>query len=341
MSTFFSSRWFLEASADTLHAGSGARPGTVEVSGLRFDTLLLPNGLALSNPMSDFLEPRASGQPALGTVLRVRSLPRVALERVAVSGPSAARAGVVPSPCIDWRCFDSWDAFVSATAERDWRAFKITPRKRRKLARSFGPVRLELDVLDHDLVELALAHKARQLRRTGGLDRFASRRVRQLVHRLVEERHLTLSVLFAGERPVAFALAHWAPRRLFSWIVSYDPEAAAGSPGTQLYEGMMRASWDRGHEEFDFLIGAEPYKYHYATHERLVGPLGRATASQRVAGVLRRALEADARPRRLRSAARGWAVRAAQARLAREDGARIDDVAFRDAIESRQLGWPG
>ncbi len=340
MSNFFSSPWFLEASADTLFAGDGARPRTVQVDGQRFDALVLPDGSVVSNPMSDFLEPRSPGDPPLGEVVQVRSLPRVATARIEVTRPPAQHLGVVPSPYIDWRGFSSWETYVAQASRRDWRAFKNTARKRRKLTRDIGPIDLTLDLPDHDLVEQALMHKARQLRLTGGLDRFASRRTRQLVHRLVHEGHLTLSVLSACGRPLAYALAHWGGDRVSSWITSYDPGAADFSPGTQLYEAMMQESFSRGHTEFDFLIGAEPYKYHYATHERLVGPVGQASRRQRLAGTIRTAIEADQRPRRLRQAARKLALRAAQLRLAHQSAAPIDDDAFRAHIEANTPGWP-
>jgi hypothetical protein len=339
MGNFFSSAPFLEASARFLFPGAGARAGTVELGGRCFDALLLPDGSLLDNPMSDFLEPLG---PELGTrsaVRPARFLPRVALQRVALGPEREETPGLEPSPCIDWRDFDSWEDYVQRTSARDWRAFKVTRRRRRKLARTLGPLRLELASGDHRLVEQALIHKARQLRRTGRLDRFASRRVRLLVHHLVEQGELSLAVLWAGSRPTAFALAHWGEQRLYSWITSYDPELSACSPGTLLYEDLMEASYDRGHREFDFLIGAEPYKYHYATHERLVGPLGDPSWTQRTAGGLRTALEADRRPRRLRRLAWELARGGAQRRVQSEPPVEADPETLA-AVEEHAAGWP-
>ena len=340
MSNFFSSPWFLAASADVLFPGAGAAPRTVQVGRHQFDALVLPDGRVASNPLADYLEPRDPEHPTLGQVLELRSLARVATLRLPVTRPPSQPPGLVPSPCIDWRGFSTWDDFVAITSKREWRAFKITKRKRRKLTKDFGPISIELDCPDHDLVEQALIHKARQLRRTGGLDRFASRRTRQLIHRLVHEGHLTLSVLSAGGRPLAFALAHWGTTRVSSWITSYDPEAMKGSPGTQLYEAMMQESYERGHAELDFLIGAEPYKYHYATHERLVGSIGCTPLRQQITRAFRAAVEADARPRRLRQTVRDLALATAQARLQRQPAAPVDDGAYRETIEANVPGWP-
>jgi hypothetical protein len=339
MGNFFSTAPFLEASARFLFPGAGARPGTVELAGRCFDALVLPDGSVAANPMSDYLEPRGAETQALGTVLPAPFLPRVALRRVELSNPPVESPGLEPSPCIDWRGFASWDDYVRRTSDRDWRAFKVTQRRRRKLARTAGALRLELEATDHHLVEQALIHKARQLRRTERLDRFASRRVRQLVHHLVERGALSLAVLWAGSRPTAFALVHWGERRLYSWITSYDPELSACSPGTLLYEDLMEASFARGHEEFDFLIGAEPYKYHYATHERLVGPLGTPPWTQQVTGGLRQALEADRRPRRLRRL--GWDLARASAQRGVEGEPPVEDAGpAREAIEAYAPGWP-
>jgi hypothetical protein len=338
MGNFFSSPWFLEASAEILFAGSGARARSVELQGHRFEVLLLPDGAVLGNPMSDFLEPCAAQRGAPGPSVPVGYLPRVALERVAVGGDRPE--GSIPSPCIDWRGFSSWEDFVAQASARDWRAFKVTRRKRRKLGRERGAVRVDLELDDHALVERALIFKARQLRRTGRLDRFVSPRTRQLVHRLVEQGQLRLAVLWAGARPLAFALVHWGQDRLYSWITSYDPEASAFSPGTLLYEALMEASFARGQVEFDFLIGAEPYKYHYATHERLVGPLGRPPLPQRLVAAVRQAMEVDARPRRLRRASYGVARMAAEHRLANQPWASLDDRAYRGLIEAHEAQWP-
>ena len=340
MSNFFSSPSFLTASAETLLYGTGAVPRTIRVDGWSFDALVLPDGSVAGNPMSDFLERRSPQSPPLGEVLKVDSLPRVALDRVEVTRPPSGVPDRVPAPYIDWRGFPSWETFVAQTSKRDWRAFKITKRKRRLLTRNFGPVNIELDILDHDLVEQALIHKARQLRQTQGLDRFVARRTRQLVHLLVQQRQLTLSVLSAGGRPLAFAMAHWGPDRVSSWITAYDPDAANCSTGTQLYEAMMQESWSRGHKEFDFLIGGEAYKYHYATHERLIGPLGQPSLPARLLGKIRRDADGNEEPSRVQRATRVLALEVVQLRLSRQAPAPIDDDAYRDPIEAYSPQWP-
>jgi CelD/BcsL family acetyltransferase involved in cellulose biosynthesis len=45
---------------------------------------------------------------------------------------------------------------------------------------------------------------------------------------------------------------------------------------------LMRESYSRHHAEFDFLIGDEGYKWHFATHNRAVGPMGNPPWSLRL-----------------------------------------------------------
>ncbi len=58
------------------------------------------------------------------------------------------------------------------------------------------------------------------------------------------------------------------------WVPAYDPDHSKHSPGRLLLEDLMKASYERGDVEFDFLIGEEPYKFQFATHNRVIGPVG-------------------------------------------------------------------
>lgn len=77
------------------------------------------------------------------------------------------------------------------------------------------------------------------------------------------------------------------------WVFAYDPEFAKYSVGHRLLGSMLEESHRRGHREFDFSTGAEAYKMPYATHGRLIGPVGRAPLRQRI--VARAKDEAKAR----------------------------------------------
>ena len=62
--------------------------------------------------------------------------------------------------------------------------------------------------------------------------------------------------------------------RLYSWLPAHDPRHASLGPGRILLKWLMAESRARGHREFDFLIGGEEYKWQFATHARVVGPIG-------------------------------------------------------------------
>ncbi|MCK6504105.1 GNAT family N-acetyltransferase [Myxococcota bacterium] len=274
MSNFFSAPWFSQAAAQVLLPGEEVRPGTVEVAGGRYDLLIRARGGVPHLPLVDFYEERVG--PADGPIHRVAGLPAVSLSSRTVDGEPAARSEQHrAAPWIDWTAFSTWESFVQVTSDRQWRAFRQSDRKIRKIGREVGKVRFSLDTPDHDLLERCLAWKSRQLRRTGRLDRFGSARNRQLLHLLLAQGHLRLAVLAAGGQPLSAVLIHHAPDRMSCWVTAYDPAFAIYSPGVLLFEHLMKASWDAGHRVFDFLIGDEDYKYHYATHERLVGAVGR------------------------------------------------------------------
>jgi CelD/BcsL family acetyltransferase involved in cellulose biosynthesis len=78
--------------------------------------------------------------------------------------------------------------------------------------------------------------------------------------------------------------------RFYYWIPAYDPEFNVLSPGRLMLHFMLRECYDRGGREFDFLVGDEDYKWHYATHVRRVSPLGRPPLVLQVRRGAKRAL---------------------------------------------------
>jgi len=300
LANFFSTDWFLDALSRVAFAGSGAQPGMVELEGRAFDVLLLPDGRVAGHALVDFIEERDPGAglpefpPSPSPSPSITFLPAVCHRVVPVpadaddSGASAWRV----APFVDWTRFPRWEDYLAFSKPHG--TFHKSTRKINKLARTWGPVHVELDRPDHDLLECLLLWKSRQLRRAGRLDRFASVRNRQLLHVLLDTGHMKLSGLFAGTKPVALQLGHADARRHSCWITGYDALERRQSPGTLLFEHMLRNSYDSGQHEFDFLVGDESYKYDYATHQRLIGPLGRETAGARLRDLAR--TWADPRP---------------------------------------------
>ena len=65
---------------------------------------------------------------------------------------------------------------------------------------------------------------------------------------------------------VIYAFAHRA--RWYAYLSGFDPEASKLSPGAVLLTRLVERAIDEGAEEFDFLRGAEEYKYKWGAVDR-------------------------------------------------------------------------
>jgi CelD/BcsL family acetyltransferase involved in cellulose biosynthesis len=285
---FFSSDEYLGALAETWFPGRSWNVGVYAAEGRLFRLLsvhgrgpIVTDGLGRgSYHFLDFFEPLAGAPLAATSVPRVRWLPRVALDvhDVASALPAAAPMAEAraPAPYVDWSRFPDWKAFQAHVTSRRSSLARDSRRKRRKLERCFGPLRFEWDDRDPKAFGTALAWKSAQYVRTKVRDGFAIPQNVRLFQELWRRGLLVASSLTAGERRVAVHLGVLWERRFYSWIPAYDPALSADSPGRILLEYLLAESHARGHAQFDFLLGGEAYKYHYATHCRVIGPLGTA-----------------------------------------------------------------
>lgn len=166
------------------------------------------------------------------------------------------------SPALDLSA--GFDAYESRQRDASRSLFSSTGRKRRKLEREHGPVRLEFDRPDHAVLDLVLRWKSDQYRRTGRVDRFAHPATRALVHDLVGGGHASfgapLTVLLAGDTVVAGHIGLRSTTTLAWWFPVYDPAYAAYSPGLLLCMELARAMAEQGLTVLDLGKGDEPYK---------------------------------------------------------------------------------
>jgi CelD/BcsL family acetyltransferase involved in cellulose biosynthesis len=177
-----------------------------------------------------------------------------------------------PSPVID--VSDGYDAWLAARR----RAFKQTitalGRKQRKLDREEGPVRFQFDSKDHQVLDALMRWKSAQYRRTGRSDRFARPATVQLVRDLLQTRAPgcsgTLSVLYAGQRPVAIHFGLRSATTLTCWFPTYDVARSKYSPGLMLYLFMAEAIAAAGLCRLDLGKGDEEYKAVLGNQELLV-----------------------------------------------------------------------
>ncbi|MGW9027494.1 GNAT family N-acetyltransferase [Streptomyces sp. NPDC055722] len=167
---------------------------------------------------------------------------------------------------------------------------KTVLKKERRVGRDAGEVRFIFDERDPGALRTLMQWKSAQYRRTGRMDRFSRSWIVDLVDYLfrVREEHFTgvLSVLYAGDRPVA---AHFGPRSstvLAAWFTAYDPELRYYSPGLMMHLRLAEAAARHGVTLVDLGRGDKEYKDWLKTRELRVGE-GFATRPHPVAAAHR------------------------------------------------------
>jgi CelD/BcsL family acetyltransferase involved in cellulose biosynthesis len=126
--------------------------------------------------------------------------------------------------------------------------------------------------VDEESLEALIVAKSAQYQRTGVDDLFARRWVRDVAREVMaaDGTAMTgvLSVLYAGDRPIAHHLgvrsgstAHW-------WLPSYDVSASRYSPGLLLLMDFARHCESVGVVEIDLGPGDEQYKRRVMSSER-------------------------------------------------------------------------
>jgi CelD/BcsL family acetyltransferase involved in cellulose biosynthesis len=148
---------------------------------------------------------------------------------------------------------------------------KTMLKKERRLTRNVGEMRFVYDERDPAVLRQLMRWKSAQYRRTGRMDRFAKPWIVGLVDHLfdVREEHFrgVLSVVYAGDRPVA---AHFGPtsRTVFAaWFTAYDPEFSYYSPGLMMHLRMAEAAGRDGLRLIDWGRGEKEYKDWLKTRE--------------------------------------------------------------------------
>ncbi|ANB07928.1 cellulose biosynthesis protein CelD [Streptomyces ambofaciens] len=164
-----------------------------------------------------------------------------------------------------------YEAYERVLRARSPKFLKTTLAKERRLGRRAGDLRFVFDEREPAALRTLMEWKSAQYRRTGRRDRFAREWISRLVARLAETRAPectgTLSVLYAGGRPVA---AHFGLRSatvLACWFPAYDPGFAKYSPGLVLHLRMAEAAAAEGIGVLDMGRGAAEYKDSLKTGE--------------------------------------------------------------------------
>ncbi len=137
--------------------------------------------------------------------------------------------------------------------------------KTRKLIRTKGPLRLEYDCRDPKMLDYLIELKGQQYRRTQIYDLLSVDWIQRLLHDLLRNQDAPvrglLSVLYAGDDPVAMHFGMQERDLIHYWFPVYDTQYSYGSPGTVLFLEIAKQAADKGIRAIDFGYGELPYKY--------------------------------------------------------------------------------
>lgn len=167
-----------------------------------------------------------------------------------------------PSPVMDLD--GGYGRYLARLRARSPKFAKGVLSRARKLGRDAGGLHLDFDVRDHASLRVLTGWKADQYRRTGRADRFARRWIVELVEGLLETRGDgfagSLSMLYAGGRPVAGHFGLRFDGVLAAWFPAYDTAYAKYSPGSVQHLYMAEAAAAADVAGIDLGKGAREYK---------------------------------------------------------------------------------
>ncbi|MFF7730342.1 GNAT family N-acetyltransferase [Streptomyces sp. NPDC008001] len=178
-------------------------------------------------------------------------------------------SGSYRSPVVDVE--QGFEPYLAVLRKQSPKFTRTTLAKERRLGRDAGEVRYVHDERDPEALRTLIAWKSAQYRRTGRSDRFArpwiARLVEQLFHTRTESFAGLLSVLYAGDRPVAAHFGLRSRQVLACWFPSYDPAFAKYSPGLVLHLRMAEGAAAAGMAYLDLGRGEKAYKNSLKTRE--------------------------------------------------------------------------
>lgn len=269
----FSTDAFLETAAELFHPGRTHSIEVCRVGGLLLRLLVLDDEeVMLRAPYYDFPQPLDG--PYAGPVRELPYFPRTVVATTTAEARVPEAKGYQPAPYIDWTRFKAWPEFEAFVGQRIGNLFPDSRRRRKKLVRDLGELRFVFDDDRPHVFDACVKWKSAQYVASGLTDLFADARNVELFRQLKARRALVVSSLSAGDTLLAVHFGGLADNRHYWWVPAYDVAYAKYSPGRLMLEDIMQASHALGHAEFDFLIGDEAYKFHYATHNRVIGPVG-------------------------------------------------------------------
>jgi CelD/BcsL family acetyltransferase involved in cellulose biosynthesis len=285
---FFSSDPFLESLAEAHFAGRRCEIRYHQVEGRAY-RLLTVDGQAITDwPFLDFVEPLTPEDPAPVSSSALGYLPRAMVGRVPVDGSAPTLGeGQQVAPLVDWSGIPTWADFEKHVGTRRSRLLSDSAKRERKLAAEVGPVSFVFHEPSEEAFSACVEWKSTQYLATGGTAAFFLKNL-PLFQALRRREVLVMSALRAGGKLLAVAWSGLIPGRLGYWVPAYDPSFASYSPGRLLLHAVLAHTQKAGFRELDLLLGDEDYKWHYASHSRIVAPVGRPPLRVRLEKGLKR-----------------------------------------------------
>ncbi len=287
----FTTDAFLETAGGLFFPQRMRRIEVCRLEGRRVRLLVLDDDeIVTEMPFYDFPQPMENARGPADRELTY--FPRTVVRTTNIEHRTPEPEGHRPSPYIDWKKLPTWEAY-----EAMWKASPVTKsydaaRQRRRVEKEFGPLQFQLDDPRPEVFETCVRWKSSQYLATGLPDMFADPRNVALFRRLRERGVLVVSSLCAGDTLLAVHFGALHEGRFGWWVPAYDPAHSKFSPGGLLLEELLKASYVRGDIEFDFLIGGEGYKFLYATHNRVIGPVGTPPLSRMIMSTARKQAKA-------------------------------------------------
>jgi CelD/BcsL family acetyltransferase involved in cellulose biosynthesis len=176
------------------------------------------------------------------------------------------------SPVIDLS--GGYEAYEAQLRQNSPKFLRTTRSKARRLGQEVGELRFEADAGYLAALRQLMRWKSDQYRRTGRTDRFAQPWIVELVEHLLDVDGPTfagaLSMLYAGDRPVAGHFGLRSETILAAWFPAYDVGFAKFSPGLIQHLGMAEAAATAGIGHIDLGRGNREYKDSLKTGELTV-----------------------------------------------------------------------
>jgi CelD/BcsL family acetyltransferase involved in cellulose biosynthesis len=281
---FYATREFLDAAAVVHFKGRRTRIEDVRIGGELFRFLVVDGERIVTQlPFLDYHQPLGAEDVQASGLREGRCAENVVRGVIeAADWTPAAFPGLTVAPFVDWTLFPSYDDYKACLLRRHRGLVRDRERRGRKLAAAHGDLVFTMNDRHDDVFDAARKWKSRQLRESGMDDIFAAPTTAAFLDELRRKGGLVSSTLRASGRLLAIWIGFVHDGVWSGWIFTYDPEFKKYSVGHQLLNRILEESHRLGHNKFDFSIGDESYKFVYASHCYLLGPVGRQHLPQRL-----------------------------------------------------------